>query len=291
MLNSVNEVISRVEKLPTINTVAFEVIHLCSDREIPIPRLVKVISGDQSLTSQILKVANSGYFNFPKTIYSLDRAIVILGFNLLRDIAVSLAIYSVYNGFKGGGAFDVSSLWQHALKTGLILKTLADEYDESNKDLLYISGLLHDIGKLVLVETLAEDYNFIVEKSRQEDEPLPLIEKKFLGFDHSQVGAALLGKWNLPEEVNVCVRHHHDPSEQSELMEHSPLVRLVYLGNILSNLIDTENLTLEAIQEKEPEFNYHFSFKNEDFQNLLNIIRTELDGNQEYLRLFEVGAL
>ncbi|GAB4368414.1 MAG: HDOD domain-containing protein [Calditrichia bacterium] len=292
MLDSIEDVISRVEKLPTINTVAFEVLHLCSDKEIPIPRLVKVISGDHSLTAQILKVANSGYFNYPRTIYSLDRAIVILGFNLLRDIAVSLAVFSVYNGFKTNGFINLSQLWQHTLRTGLILKILAEEYDQENKDILYITGLLHDIGKLVLVNALKEDYAFILEKCHQERKPLFSVEKKFLGFEHSEVGARLLEKWNLPPEVVTIVRYHHEPSRYPERDDIAPRIRWVYFGNILSNLImQEENKTLEHIIENEPEFPIHFSYSSEDFTQILQLVESELQDHQDYLKLFEVGTL
>jgi putative nucleotidyltransferase with HDIG domain len=287
-MSSVEEIVRQVEKLPTINTVAFQVVQMCSDLEIPIPRLIKVISGDQSLTAQILKIANSSYFNFPRTIYSLDRAIVILGFNLLKDIAVSIAIYSLYKGFNSNKYFDIQSLWKHSVYTGFALKTLAEEYDPEHKDILYIGGLLHDIGKLAFIKVLNEEYYLIYEKSKQEDAPLFEVEQTFLGYDHAMLGARLLDEWHLPEAVVDMVQYHHHPQEFQGEPTVAPWVRLVYLGNLLVHLLDAPEATVRDVVAMDSHFENYFSFSDSDIQHLLNKVRKDLDEQQDYLKLFNL---
>ncbi|MEJ2635728.1 MAG: HDOD domain-containing protein [Calditrichia bacterium] len=291
MSPSVEEIVHQIEKIPTINTVAFEVVQLCADKEIPIPRLVKVISGDLSLTSQILRIANSSYFNYPRTIYSLDRAIIILGFNLLRDIAVSLAIYSMYQGFKANKAYDLKQLWKHSLYTGFTLKVLAEDYDPENKDILYIGGLLHDIGKLVLIRILNQDYYLLLEKSQQENKRLSELEKKFLGFDHSEVGARLLDYWRLPDEVVNMAKFHHYPRKYAGAENNSPFVRLIYLGNLLSHLLESNQKNFSDLIKLDPYFEKNYSLSDMEVLQLLESVEKELAEQQEYIKLFAVDAI
>ena len=291
MTDSVEMLINQVEKLPTINTVAFEVIQLCSDKEIPIPRLVKVVSSDQSLTAQILKVANSSYFNYPRTIYSLDRAIVILGFNLLKDIAVSLSIFSVYRGFQSNKYIDVAAQWKHSLVTGIVLKSLADNYDPENKDFLYVSGLLHDIGKLVLFENMGEDYYLLQEKSRQEQKQIYQFEKKFFSFTHAEVGARLLEKWQLPASTVASIEYHHEPDLYTGENDISPWIRLVYLGNLFAHLLEEGKTNREDMMKLDPDFEKQFSLPEGEFSELMTMLTESLNEHSEYISLFETGTL
>lgn len=281
-------IVRQIEKLPTINTVAFQVIQMCSDIEVPIPRLVRLISGDQSLTAQILKIANSSYFNFPRTIYSLDRAIVILGFNLLKDIAVSLSIFSLYKSFDANKYFDLKDLWRHSIYTGFALKSLADDYDPDHKDILYVSGLLHDIGKLVLIKTMSEDYYIIQEKSQQENKRLFQVEETFLGFDHARIGARLLDEWHLPESVVEMVKYHHEPGKYRKQDEISPWIRLVYLGNLLVHALEDNTKDLAHIVSLDPYFENYFSFSDLEITHMIEKIENDINEQSDYLKLFGI---
>ncbi len=287
-MSSTEEIIRQIEKLPTINTVAFQVVQMCSDIEVPIPRLIKVISGDQSLSAQILKIANSSYFNFPRTIYSLERAIVILGFNLLKDIAISISIYSLYKGFNSSKYFDIKALWKHSIYTGFVMKTLAEEYEPKHTDILYIGGLLHDIGKLALIRVLNEEYHFIYEKSNQEGKPLYEIEQKFLGYDHAELGGELLDRWHLPPAVVDMVRYHHAPGDFQEQSQVAPWVRLVYLGNLLVHLLDQPEAGLTDVLKLDTRFNEYFSFTEDEIANLLSKARNDLKEQENFLKLFNL---
>lgn len=289
MIYTTNEIVEQIDKLPTLNTVAFEVVNLCADKEIPIPRLVKLISGDQSLTSQILKLANSSYFNYPRTIYSLDRAIIILGFRLLRDIAVSLAIFSIYKGFKANRFFDLAAFWRHALFTGFALKAIAESYDPENKELLYISGLLHDLGKPVLVKQLGDDYRLLVEKSSQEQASLAELESRFLNFDHAELGAALLEKWNLPESIVLTTRYHHNPDAYPGEDTNAMWIRLVYLGNLLAKMVEKGKKTFQDLIELDPHFEKYYSLSDVEVEQLVEGVEQEIKDQQKYIQLFETA--
>ncbi len=291
MTLSMEEIIQRVKKLPTINTVAFKVIQLCSDPEVPIPKLVKVISGDQSLSSQVLRVANSSFFNYPREIYSLDRAIVILGFNLLKDITVSLSIFSLYKSFELEINYDFKNLWRHSLFTGFAMKTLSESFDPEHKEILYIAGLLHDIGKLVLLYVLGEDYYFLLEKSEKEKKKLLELERKYLEFDHSEIGAKLLENWKLPEVICSLVKYHHIPDQCEHEDEIASWIRLVYLGNILAHLLKRDKVDIKTHQIFDYSMNKYYSFTEAEIIKLMENIRKDIQEQENYIKLFEIGTL
>jgi putative nucleotidyltransferase with HDIG domain len=286
----IESIVKDIERLPTIKTVAFEVIQLCSDKEVQIPKLVKVISGDQSLSSQILRVANSSYFNFPKTIYSLERAIVILGFNLLRDISISLSIFSVYRNFKKVNEGEMKKLWKHSIFTGFTLKSLAESYAPDKKELLYIGGLLHDLGKLALLHVLGEDYWFLLEKADREKIQLINLENQYFELDHTVVGAELSNAWKFPEAIKAMIRYHHSPEDCEFAEENALLARIVYLGNLISHMVDDKQKDLESLQKLDPKFPKYYSFTEIEFSKLLEQVRNELENNQEYLKLFGIDS-
>ena len=289
MQYTINDILINLQKLPTINTVAFEVIQLCSDKEIPIPKLVKVISMDQSLSSQILKVANSSYYNFPRTIYSLDRAIVILGFNLLRDIAVSLSVFSFFRGLDKTGQLDYRKLWEHSLYTAISSKFLADSYDPDSKDRLYLAGLLHDIGKLAMVQGLQKDYIFLTEKGDRENANLCFLEKKFLGFTHAEVGAKLLEIWNFPEDIVTLVNYHHTPDAYNGTDNLASLIRLTYLGNMLAKLLDQPEQNINTLAAMDPNFMTFFSFTDVEIEQMIELVKKYLEDNKEFVKIFQTG--
>ncbi|RMG66357.1 MAG: HDOD domain-containing protein [Calditrichaeota bacterium] len=282
MTYQLDKLIGQIKKLPTINAVAFQVIQLCSDSDTSISQLVKVISVDQSLTSQVLRIANSSYFNYPRKITTLERAIVILGFNLLRDIAVSIAIYSLYKGFSAQSGVDLGAQWRHSITTAFTGRAIAEKLDPAAKEVLYIAGLLHDLGKLVELRLLPEEFPMLVEKSRQEGLRLDVVERRLLGFHHGDVGAALLERWNLPEKLHQSTRYHHYPEEFEGDPAVAGLVRQVYLANVVSHYLEGEQPGMEAVVAYDPDFTRYFSFSEEEFLGLVDYAQELIAQNQAF---------
>ncbi len=284
----IDQIVNRIERLPTRNHVAFEVIQLCADPNTTVNQLKSIIHSDQVLTSQILRIANSSYFNYPRAIYSIERAIVILGFNLIRDIAISIAIYSFYKGFRKSPVFDLRYVWRHALLSGIIGRSLGKKFDPENQSLFYVGCLLHDIGKLVESRAMNEDFDFLLEKSQQEGLRLDVVEKKFLNFHHGQVGGKLLENWNLPEELVQMVIHHHDPSQIPPSARYSLATRVAYLSNILAHYMQDGMKGLEAVLQYDANFTRHFRFSQEEFQELITSIQEVVEENQVYFDILHV---
>ncbi len=284
----VEKIVGSIRKLPTINTVAFEIIQLCSNPSTTVKQLKSVIATDQSLTSQILRIANSSYYNYPRTIHSIERAIIILGFRMVQDIAISIAVYSFYRGIRTRNNFNIKELWRHVLSTAIIAKTLGKEFDPELQSMLYVGGLLHDIGKLVENLTLQEDFAFIFEKSRQEGLRLDVVEERFLNFTHAEIGGRLLERWNLPPQIVDMVRYHHHGNVRELDEEQQHYVRLVYLANLVAHFIENRWKSLAAVIQYDMNFRTVFDFSEAEFLDLIERSREALQDNQMYFEILQV---
>ncbi len=286
MRYTIDDIVSRVQRLPMPNAAAMQVIRLCTDPEIKFARLVDAISTDQSLTAQILRIANSSYFNYPRTIYTIDRALVLLGTSLLKDIAVSLAFHSFCKGLSSTqqGFFEI--LWRHALETAIICQTLAPKFAPASGDILYVGGLLHDIGKLAEIHIIPDIFHRFETQSRQKNQRLYEIEQQEFNFHHGDVGGILIDHWNLPPALVKMVRFHHYPGDFSATADEYRLVQTVYLGNILAHFIQQESAMLDTIHQYDPNFTHFFPMDQRELTELMNHTREAINRKRFLMEIY-----
>jgi len=279
--------VNKAKFLPTLDTIASDVIRFCSDPQTPISKITELIAADQSLSSQILKVANSNYFNFPKTIISLKQSIVLLGYPLLKDLAICIAIYSSNDNLSINFRSFYRELCKHTLLTGLIGKVLAQKYNPSSIHLLYLTGLLHDIGKVVQSRVKSEDFFFLCEKSRQENLRLDVIEKRILGYHHGDVGASLLKLWNFPDTLIHAVKFHHEPEKFYGDSDQLQIVKLTYFSNMLAHFLQKGFRKMSSLFELDPHFSKHFKITENDFNLMLGYVKRILRKHKNLNNLFD----
>ena len=285
---NLEELVKKVDRLPTQLTVARKVVVLCSDPQTHISKLIEVISSDLSIFSQVLRIANSPYFNYPREITVLEQAIIVLGSNLLRDIVLSIAINSIFQSLKVNSDFNLNELWEHAFLTGLIGRALGERYDPEKKDLLFIGGLFHDIGKLVQSQVIEKDFLLIFIKSRRENEKLHILERRILGFHHGDIEGFLLQKWNLAEIVVQMVKFHHSPVEYIGEDEQLRLIRFIYLSDLLAHFIQNDLQTIADVDKLNKHFNRYFTFSNEEFDKLVNFTKQFLSSQKTFKQIAQI---
>jgi len=274
------ELAKKVNCLPTLKPVAAKAAELCSDPLTPIPKFIEVVSSDQSISLQILRVANSSYFTYPQKITTIEKAISVLGFNIVRDIVLSISILSLNQIREGQQDFDLQNLWEHAFLTALIGKALAEKYDPEKRDILFIAGLFHDVGKLVQNQIINKDYLLIFIKSQRENEKLHIIERKILGFHHGDVGAILLQNWNLPAILVNMVKYHHYPFEFTGSDDESRMIRFCYLSNLLAHFIPNGLRNFDDLSKLDKKITRYFSFKNSEFDEIIDFARTFISNHK-----------
>lgn len=276
------ELAKKIDCLPTLKTVAAKIVELCSDPQTPVSKFIDVISSDQSLSLQILRIANSSYFTYPQKITTIGNAIGVLGVNIVRDMVSSISIFSLNQSLDNQPDFDLQRLWEHAFLTASIGKALAEKYDPEKKDLLFIAGLFHDVGKLVQNQVIQKDFLLIYIKSQRENEKLHVTERKILGFHHGDIGGVLLRNWNLPDILVNMVKYHHYPFEFTGSDEESRMIRFCYLSNLLAHFIQDGSQNLDDLSKLDLRITHDFGFKNSEFDKIINFTRTFVSSHKSF---------
>ncbi len=230
--------LARVNDLPTLSVIASNIIQITQNPKSSAMEVGKCISQDQALVLRILKMANSTFYGFPRKITTITHAVVILGFSNIRNLVLTASIFDMFPAKEGNGYFDREGFWKHSLGCGVTSKLVARKLGMKNLEEVFIWGLLHDLGKLVLDTYFNYDFLEIISMARDKDILIRDAEQKVLGFDHSMVGGIVADKWNLPAALIKVIRFHHDPPQANESMR---MVSIVHLADVLCRAINMGN--------------------------------------------------
>jgi len=224
---SPHEVIQNLGELPPLPQVATRVIRISADSDTSTDQLQNLIRTDQALTSQILKVANSAMFGRMREVTTLTQAILTLGFSTTRSVVLASSVKNLFT--RGPVGLQERILWEHALVTALTGSAFSKAMRFPIAEEVFLAGLMHDIGKSVMILKFPESYGALLRRLQEEGGDGLSLELDTFGFDHAMVGEALLASWNIAEGIEAVARWHHDPLQAG--MEHQRLVALVALGN------------------------------------------------------------
>ncbi len=239
--------VKKISKLSTLPVIAAQVIALVENPKTSAQKLGRVISTDQALTSRILKLANSAYYGFPRKISTLNLAIVVLGFNTLKDLVLSISILENFQSDNDKeNLFDATVFWEHSLTSGLACKLIADDMHLPIKGEAFVAGLLHNIGVLSIYEYFPEQFKQIVKIASAEKINILEAEKKVLGVTHAVIGGWLVENWFLPDVLVEAITYHHEPLKIKGHQKN--LASVVYFSDILCALVG-KNFHLEKYND------------------------------------------
>jgi len=290
---NIDRVIKKIESLPTLPIISQKVIEIAGNENTSFKDLVSIIEKDQSLTLKILKVANSSFYSFLSKVTSLESALVKLGFNEVRSIVLGISVYRFFSDTNGNG-FERKLFWEHAIICSQIAKYLNLHFRLPNDDSLFLSGLIHDMGKIVVDQYLHEEFVQIIEDLSTGETTFSKAEKKILGTTHYQISAKLLKQWKFPKKVIFQVLYHHAPWYAKDFEANSIII---YLSNILTKMAGytchpaEKRLTPEEFA-KSAEMEYlnksGFELDGEILKNLINNIREYIkDESDSVMRLLD----
>jgi putative nucleotidyltransferase with HDIG domain len=199
------EVIAR-KNLPTIPTVLARILQLVDAESASGKELIKVIENDQALTGKMLRLANSAFFGQTRKVATIPRAVVLLGFSTVRNLALGVKVWDALG--TGIARNRLDELWAHAVTVAVAAKAIAAKLRAGDPDEAFTAGLLHDVGRLVLAMRFREEYWRAV-GGASEAEAVERTEALEFGVDHTEVGGWILEAWNLPPSIVEAVRVHH----------------------------------------------------------------------------------
>lgn len=258
--------ILQVKDLPTLPHVLDEVTKLVSDPDTSSEAIAKVISTDQVLSAKVLKMVNSPIYGFPGRISSIQHALVLLGFNVIRGIIISTSVFDMMVAAMKG-------LWEHSLGCATACNIVARRAGFEDPEEYAVAGLLHDLGKVVTAVQLPEVHQNIVETVQAKNLTYFQAEKDVLGFGHDRINAWLARHWGLPPNIRESMSRHHAP----QLAEfYKPMSCVVHIGDFLVRLFEFGNSGDDQTAYLRPEALMELKFKMSDLDKVMDEMADQL---------------
>ncbi len=235
MDEAVLDVIRNIQDLPTLPSVAMEVMTLAKAPDVSIREISECIYRDPPLATKVLRVANSTFYRRgSQEIETLHRAILMMGLGEVIGITTSVSVLSLLGARDSRGASMRASFWNHCVATGLIARRIDRKLGMKSQGRDFVGGLLHDIGKIILDGYFHDRFEQACELSSRRRCPLHLAEQEVLGTTHMEVGHYLTRKWNLPPYLVDITLHHHHPDKA----QFRDLTALVSMADLLAKARD-----------------------------------------------------
>lgn len=212
--------------------------------------LGSIISQDTSLTARLLKIVNSSYYGFQSKIETVSRAVTVVGLRELRGLVIAASAVETFSNIPNE-ILNKVRFWRHSLYCGVIARLLAEQCHVLHSERLFVAGLLHDIGKLIIAQRLPQETRMILLAAESEQRSEVEVEKEFLDFDHAEVGGELMKAWSMPETLFESVAYHHTPQlAENGIME----TCLIHIANIFTDEAEKGlDMTIETpLQEINP---------------------------------------
>jgi putative nucleotidyltransferase with HDIG domain len=221
-----------VDGMPAFPKSVQKILELTRDVNCSPKDLVQVIDKDPVVTVKVLRVVNSAYYSLPKQITSINHAVVYLGFNTIKNLALSIAAIGMLPASNAAG-FDGAQYLIHSLSTAAIAKQLALRLDDADPMDCFIAGLLHDFGKVVFAQFMPDEFRKALESSQWNERSLHLALRDLIGADHAVVGAMLVEKWRFPAELVETIRCQYGPE-----VKDTPMIACVFAANQISKKLE-----------------------------------------------------
>ncbi len=261
MNESLKEHIKQITKLPTVPLIAREILGLVDDSKISVSRLEEIVQKDPSIAAKILSVANSSFFGFKIPTATVSNAIIRIGFNNVKNIAIGISMMTVLDNGEIENRKFYNKVFEHSAIVGIISRFISENIKLSISEEILFCGLLHDIGFLVMCRYFNDSCEKVL-TAFDNEESLLETEKKVLGFGHVDIGAWLGEQWHLPGSVMDAILYHHDPSAAKNNPTHAAVVHL-------ADHITTTSF--KGVTKKDPAYPFH-----ESTLDLLGITKNDM---------------
>ncbi len=244
------QLLSRLQdsrNLPSLPQVLLQVMALDEQEDFDIKKLVKIIAQDPAISAKALRLVNSAYFNLQGKFTSLERAVLYLGADVVKNIAITASVHHVFNGMKRNGSFSMDRFWWDSFSCAIFSRRIAQHTKYINIEEAYLAGLLHNLGKLLLLTNFPKEYiaSLPLQKNRSD---ICDVERQQIGVTHCEAGAWLIKHWKLNSFMADAVLYHHEPI--ARVKNSFPLVKITSLAHTLSKNDSNDESSLFAIGQE-----------------------------------------
>jgi len=227
--------------IPSLPVILRRLDELLRDQRSGMRDIGELIGEDAPLAAKVLRIANSSYYGVREPVVTIEHAAAVLGVDALRNMVMEASMFKAWGHLEGNGVIDLPELWRHSILTARLCERLMQKVAglPVTKEEMYVAGLLHDIGRLALLDTFPKEMLAAIETARTTGEPEYEVEQRVLGLNHAHAGALIANRWTLPEPVTLGILHHHKASGTDR---ERPVVALVVIADKLAHAIVEDQL-------------------------------------------------
>lgn len=269
MDDSLKTLLNRITKLPTLPDIARQILALIDDDLVSINKLVNIVENDPAISAQIMSFANSAFLGFREPSRSLNNAIIRIGFDSVKHIALAISLMTVLEGERSQKALNYQRVFNHSVAVGMVARLLTGHFNLPVSDEIIIAAMLHDLGLLVLSRYFPDRYPDVL-KAFHKDKTLPAVEKEILNCTHADLGSWMADKWKLPDTVQDAVLYHHAPLRSERNMKH---VAVVHIADHITSLHIIRSTLQDFYQAFEPSCLEILGISEDDLNNVIADLR------------------
>ena len=250
MKQAVHDLVAGVDGLASLPGICGRVTALVDDPDSTLRELAQVISQDPGLSVKLLRLANSAFYGRMKDIETIEQALNVIGMQRVSDIVLGTSAMETFKGIPND-LVSMEDFWMHSIYCAIASRMLAKRIHNPRAETIFVAGLLHDIGQLVLFHEKAETSRQVLLLTIEDiNEPeMVEAEQQIFGYDHCQIGAVLAEQWSLPELLSSAILYHHTP-EKADRYEQE--VALVHIGNILAGMAELDQISADDVARIHP---------------------------------------
>lgn len=281
------DIADKLGDLPTLPSIVYELSRIINDPMSSTSDVEKIMAGDQSLTTKVLRLANSAYYAIPGGVSSLQRAIGYIGFDTIHQLVLSTSIIQVLDA-KTSAHFDLNKFWKHAIGTAMAAETTARFVHFRTPADLFTCGLVHDIGKVALCTIAPDVFQQVLEYAKSEDVTIAEAEVRLGAPRHATVGRDLAIKWRLPRVIQATAQHHHHPDlglRGSLSSEMNLVVDIVYLANLLIHALQYGHSGHSKVLGVPKEVLDRLQLDQDKLRDLIGKIRESVSSADHFLKI------
>ena len=255
MANAIaNEIASKTIEIETLPEVTLRIIEVVQDPRSTAHDLHKIVSNDPALSARVLRVVNSAFYGLPGQIGSIDRAIMLLGLNAVKNIAIAASLTKMFKDSTPCDDFSGKDLWTHSVAVGASNKLITTAIGLALPDEAFLAGLIHDLGLVALLQCYSKEITEVV-KYVQAGASFRQAEEKVLGTNHQEIGMALTAKWKFPRSFQYVAGYHHNPTDLAK--ENRLLAVVTHISDIicakkklgLTMTVETDEIPVDLMEE------------------------------------------